>query len=138
MAETIQKGKNICTFGYGNRTSYSDLEAAISEYDIHLVVDVRKKPRGWSPLWSNFGLSKFCDSIGIEYLSKTALGNNSGNSKWLPPNPDEAESALNDVSIVSMNYSVLLLCAEKDWRRCHRAAVAERIADKTGNPVVHL
>ncbi|WP_448574242.1 DUF488 family protein [Trichothermofontia sp.] len=130
--------KLILTFGYGNRTSYEELRLALDKYKVSFVIDVRKKPRGWSAIWSAQKLSDFCNSVGVKYLSKTALGNESGCSHWVPPDEKEAEIALNDISSLSKDYNVLLLCAEKDWVKCHRVEVSEKILKKTGNKVVHI
>jgi uncharacterized protein (DUF488 family) len=128
----------ILTFGYGNRTNYIDLEDAISQHKVSILIDVRKKPRGWSAKWSAKSLSAFCESIGIDYLPQTALGNDSGKSNWIPPDKDKAEAALSEVSNISKQKNVLLLCAEKDWKRCHRVDVSEEIRSRTGNKVLHI
>lgn len=39
---------------------------------------------------------------------------------------------------VSKGASILLMCADADWRRCHRRHVAAQLARMTGTEVVHL
>ncbi|WP_017325407.1 DUF488 domain-containing protein [Synechococcus sp. PCC 7336] len=128
----------IYTFGYGNRSNYDDLRSALLENEISTLVDVRKNPRGWSAIWGAKKLASFCDSLGIEYLSKKDLGNDSGNSTWEPPDRALAEAALVDVSKLAERRNILLMCAEKDWNRCHRAEVSERVKTMVGAGVVHL
>lgn len=128
----------ILTFGYGNRTSYAELQSALKGHTVSYLIDVRKKPRGWSAIWGYQKLQDFCESIGITYISKRELGNDSGNSQWIPPDYEQAETALEDVSRIAEAHNILLLCAEKDWKRCHRTNISERLQSKTGNQVVHV
>jgi uncharacterized protein (DUF488 family) len=128
----------ILTFGYGNRTNYEELQSYIEKYNVAFLIDVRKKPRGWSTIWSAPKLSDFCESIKISYISKISLGNESGRSDWIPPDLKEAEKALREISKLAKQYNVLLMCAEKDWRKCHRTEVSERLKDKTKGQVLHL
>ena len=128
----------ILTFGYGNRTNYDDLRLAFNKYDVSFLIDVRKKPRGWSAIWNASKLSDFCESVGVSYLSKTALGNDSGTHNWTPPDLQAAKIELDNVSELSTHHNILLLCAEKKWQRCHRVEVSEHIKNKTGNEVLHL
>lgn len=130
--------KIILTFGYGNRTNYSDLSSVIEDYNVSFVVDIRKKPRGWSAIWNSSSLDNFCNSIGIQYISKVDLGNESGKSNWIPKDSGKAEVALEDISRLSEEHNILLLCAEKDWKRCHRTAVSVRLQDKTGHEILHI
>lgn len=128
----------IFTFGYGNRTNYDDLLAALEEHNISMLIDIRVKPKGWSAIWSAPKLSDFCESVGITYSSKKALGNTSGNSNWVPPSDEDAAIALSEVCDLSSEHNILLMCAEKDYKRCHRTAVSLHIQEQTGREVLHL
>lgn len=128
----------IVTFGYGNRSNYDDIKEVIHRYQVSYVIDVRKKPRGWSALWSSQQLNKLCESLNIHYLSKTALGNESGNKSWEPPDPQSAEEALTEVSKLLPANNILLLCAEKDPMRCHRVEVSQRIQSLSGAKLIHF
>ncbi|MCG9884726.1 MAG: DUF488 domain-containing protein [Cyanobacteria bacterium] len=129
---------SVFTFGYGNRKDYGELLFFLKTFNISAVIDVRLVPRGWSARWSARALETLCQSVGIQYLSKTALGNESGKRDWIPPDQEQAEQALQEVAAVARQGSVLLLCAELDWQRCHRTEVAERLRQNFGFPVQHL
>jgi uncharacterized protein (DUF488 family) len=129
---------SVFTFGYGNRKDYGELLFFLKDLGISAVIDVRRTPRGWSARWSARALEAFCQTLGVKYLSKTALGNESGKSNWIPPDHEQAEQALREVAAVLREGSVLLLCAELDWQRCHRTEVAERLHQGFGFPVQHL
>ncbi|UFP95821.1 DUF488 domain-containing protein [Gloeobacter morelensis] len=130
--------KAIFTFGYGNRKDHADLERYIKEHGIAYIVDVRRMPRAWGQLWYAEQLLDFCRRLGVDYVSKTALGNTSKNEHWIPFDWAKAEVALSEVGQFLADGSVLLLCAELDHRRCHRTGVAETLNRATDVPVKHL
>jgi len=132
------KNKYILTFGYGNRKGYEELTTYLDEFDVTSVIDVRLSPRAWSRKWYGEQIEKLCISKGIKYVSQTALGNTSGNHKWLPPNQEEANQGLQEVAQIAISGTILLMCAEKDWQRCHRTEVAKELEKLTNIPVKHL
>jgi hypothetical protein len=101
-------------------------------------VDVRERPRAWSRKWYGEKIQEFCNSNNVQYLSKTALGNTSGKANWIPPNQEEAEAALLEVTELAQMGNILLLCAEMDSRRCHRVDVANRLGELLSTTVKHL
>ena len=125
--------KEIYTFGYGNCTSIEPLLFLVNKYKIDLIVDVRARPRAWTPRWSAPYLSK---QLGNKYTSITELGNTSGNAKWIPPDLEEANKKM--IELCKMLSSVVLVCAEKDYRQCHRTEVAEKLSALTCATVRHL
>lgn len=126
----------IFTFGYGNRRNYDSLLSAIHENSITHLVDIRLKPSAWTRRWYGTEIAKFCQSINIQYISMPCLGNTSGKPEWIPPDPKAAAEGLQRLSEISKHNSILLLCAELDYRSCHRTAVAESI-QKLNNELVH-
>lgn len=128
----------ICTFGYGNRTNYDEILRYIKDLNIAYVIDVRRVTRAWSRIWYGDKLSAFCNSSNIKYISKTSLGNTSGNKKWVPENPESANKELVEVAEIIKESNVLLLCAEKDSKRCHRSEVANCLSSLTSIPIKHL
>jgi uncharacterized protein (DUF488 family) len=128
---------SVVTFGYGNRKNHDDIIKVILDYQVTYLIDVRKKPKGWSSMWSASGLTNLCQQLGIQYWSKTELGNDSGNRSWIPPNAEKAEIALSEIQRLLPNNNILLLCAEKDPDRCHRVEVSERIKALCGGDLVH-
>ena len=130
--------KYILTFGYGNRKNYEMFLDYLQIFNVMCVVDVRERPRAWSRKWYGEQIQNFCISQNIKYLSKTALGNTSGKANWIPPNQEEAEAALLEVTELAQRGNILLLCAEMDSRRCHRVDVANRLGELLSTPVKHL
>lgn len=130
--------KYILTFGYGNRKNYDVFLDYLQSFNVMCVVDVRSSPRAWSRKWYGEQIQNFCISQSIKYLSKTALGNTSGKANWIPPNQEEAEAALLEITELAQMGNILLLCAEMDSRRCHRVDVANRLGTLLCSPVKHL
>lgn len=128
----------ILTFGYGNRKNYDLLSSYIEDYDIKYLFDVRQKTTAWSRRWYGQEIANFCQKKGIEYTNDYSLGNTSGKSNWISPNPEQAEQALIDIAKIASSENILLLCAEMDFKRCHRTEVAERLQHMANTPVEHL
>ena len=133
------KEKLILTFGYGNRKDYDVFLKYIDEFKIAYVIDVRLSPRAWTRKWYGDAIEKICQSVNIQYLAKPTLGNTSGRSNWIPPEPTAAAETLSELAkIIASNGNVLLLCAELDYSRCHRVEVAEELEKLTNAAVKHL
>lgn len=128
----------ILTFGYGNRPNYDTLLDYIKQFNVSILIDVREKPRAWSRKWYGDQIHKFCNEQGIDYISDTSLGNVSGTNRWISPNPDKANEVLQDIAKKTQSKTVLLLCAEMDYRRCHRVEVAEQLQQLIDQPIQHL
>ncbi len=135
----LAEQKLILTFGYGNRKNYDQFLEYLKEYNVHFVIDVRSKPRAWSRKWYGDQIYKFCNLNNIQYISKTELGNESGNKNWIPPNKNEANLALQEVAKLAEEGTVLLLCAEMNHHRCHRLDVANHLKQLIpNNSIKHL
>jgi len=133
------KEKLILTFGYGNRKNYDLFLKYIDEFKVAYVVDVRLSPKAWTRKWYGDAIEKICQSVNIQYLAKPTLGNTSGRSNWIPPEPIAAAETLSELAkILASNGNVLLLCAELDYSRCHRVEVAEELEKLTNAAVKHL
>ena len=131
--------KLILTFGYGNRKDYDVFLKYIDEFKIAYVIDVRLSPKAWTRKWYGDAIEKICQSVNIQYLAKPTLGNTSGRSNWIPPEPTAAAETLSELAkILASNGNVLLLCAELDYSRCHRVEVAEELEKLTNAAVKHL
>ena len=139
MTFTIDtKEKLILTFGYGNRKDYDVFLKYIDEFKIAYVVDVRLSPKAWTRKWYGDAIEKICQSVNIQYLAKPTLGNTSGRSNWIPPEPTAAAETLSELAKILDSGNVLLLCAELDYLRCHRVGVAEELEKLTNAEIKHL
>lgn len=132
------KTNYILTFGYGNRSNYDAFLEYLEKFSVVCVVDVRINPRAWTRKWYGEAVEKICVSRGIKYISRTSLGNTSGQSNWISPDHMEAEKALLEVSEIVRTGSILLLCAEKDSSRCHRVDVANQLQRLIDASIEHL
>jgi uncharacterized protein (DUF488 family) len=108
------------------------------EFRIICVIDVRLRPRAWSRKWYGDALQQLCHSQNIQYVSKTALGNTSGDQSWIPPEKQEAEKTLSEVAKILKTGNILLLCAEMDSSRCHRSEIASKLKELTNASIKHL
>ncbi len=128
----------ILTFGYGNRKSYDDLLRYLELFDVKFVIDVRLNARAWTRRWYGQEIQKFCESVNVKYIAKNSLGNTSGKSNWVPPDREEANKTLIEISEIAQSQTTLLLCAEMRPAQCHRVDVAEQLHELTKTPVKHL
>ncbi len=129
----------LCTWGYQSR-SIENLLALIDDYQIGMIVDVRKRP--WSrfqpdfiepTLLKRFG-SYLLDGIYACYAGR--LGNDHKALPWMRQ-PDW-QKAVTELSARLNHHAILLLCLERDPANCHRAEVAQEIQKMSGCEVVHL
>lgn len=129
----------IFTFGYGNRIYPASLTELLMTEQAWLI-DVRERPKAWSVTWSKPSLRKYCeDVLRVPYMALEALGNTSGTPEWVPPDREAARAVLAQLAKdIGRNQSVVLMCAELDPTKCHRAKVAEELSKLTGQKVVHI
>jgi uncharacterized protein (DUF488 family) len=132
------KEKFILTFGYGNRKDYDVFLKYIDEFKITYVIDVRLSPKAWTRKWYGDAIEKTCQSKNVQYLSRPSLGNTSGRSNWIPPEPTAATETLSELAEILTGSNILLVCAEMDYLRCHRVEVAEELEKLTSATVKHL
>ncbi|RUS94004.1 hypothetical protein DSM106972_094750 [Dulcicalothrix desertica PCC 7102] len=138
ICKDINTNNYILTFGYGNRKDYDEFIQYLKSFDVRYVIDVRNSPRAWSRKWYGQEIQSCCESQNVKYISMPALGNTSGNSKWIPPSASLATQALEEVSKIIQSETCLLLCAELQSARCHRTEVALKLHELTKLPVRHL
>ena len=127
----------IFTFGYGNRKNYDLLTSYIEQNNIKYLFDVRRTTRAWTRVWYGQQISNFCQEKGIKYTNNSSLGNTSGKSNWVSPCPEEAEQGLKEIAEIANKENILLLCAEMDFKRCHRTEVANRLQNLSNTSVEH-
>ncbi len=128
----------IYTVGHSNR-SLEDLVALLRQAGIQVLVDVRRFPgsRRW-PWFQREALQAGVEAAGIRYvwLGKVLGG------YTRPPYPDYTTTARFQEGLEALEQwareaPVAILCAEKDWRHCHRRFIAQALSQR-GWEVVHL
>src|SRR5579859_6591531 len=118
----------LYTLGYADPTAAAQLERALW-HELVLVVDIRASPRSrWFPAWNRAALE---GRYGHHYTWEPRLGNVHYRHRelgiQLAPGHREAIEAL--ATLLCEGTNVVLLCACKDARTCHRSLVAKLIQD---------
>ncbi|HKG43441.1 MAG TPA: DUF488 domain-containing protein [Gaiellaceae bacterium] len=140
----------VLTIGHGRRPA-DELVAMLQEAGARTLVDVRRYPGSRrNPQFGQAALAAVLRKGGIEYRHAVELGGR------LSGEPGEerfpclrvaafrsyaariATSQWQDALAATLSESGLcLMCAETDWRRCHRRLIAELLTAR-GDEVVHL
>lgn len=126
----------IYTWGYQGRSVEALLEIVARE-GIDLVVDVRGNPHSRHPEWSKEALEQL---LGARYSWVGWLGDENYRDGGEPRLRDGRRGMQELGRLVSGGVGrVLLLCYERNWRVCHRQAVAEMARGRfPGAQVRHL
>jgi hypothetical protein len=113
------------TIGYTEADAASRIETYLSQPRSYLV-DIRYKPYSrWNPNWNRQALKV---RYGRQYVHMPGLGNVNYGKPGLPITLANPEQHLSDLATaINQGASYLLLCACKDYERCHRKTVYERI-----------
>jgi hypothetical protein len=118
--------ERLLTMGYAAPGSMERLEEFLSQEKV-MLVDIRFSPRSrWCPAWNKKALIERTDG---RYLHVPELGNRNYNQLGKPielagPLESARESL---VSLLQEGFSVMLLCACKDYEVCHRKVVYELV-----------
>ncbi len=128
----------VFTVGHSNR-SLQDLIVLLRVAGVQMVVDVRRFPgsRRW-PWFRQDALKVGLEVEGIHYVW---LGETLG-GYTRPPYPEYMATpafrqGLEALEQLARKEAVAILCAERDWRRCHRRFIAQALVAR-GWQVVHL
>lgn len=143
----------LLTVGHGNLTR-TELATLLTTGGLSLVIDVRRSPGSRRHPHVNRGeLEGWLPDLGIAYRWEEALG---GRRAAAPDSPhvalaDEAfrgyadhmasepfRDALASVVEAAHDRTVAVMCAEADWRRCHRQLIADAVVLLHDAAVGHL
>ena len=141
----------IATIGY-ERAPQGEVIARLQDAGIELLIDVRAVAASRRAGFSKTLLGGSLNAAGIDYLHLRDLGTpkpgreaaRKGYIREMRAIFDEhmttaaALGALEQAVAAAGERRVCLLCFELDPACCHRTAVAERIAARTGQPILHL
>ncbi len=139
------------TIGYEGAVLPAVLDA-LAGAGIELLIDVRAVAASRKPGFSKRLLAGSLLARGIGYLHLQALGTpKEGRQAVRAGDPgrmraifaahmkgDRAQAALAEATEAARAAPTCLLCFERDHRTCHRAILADLIAERTGQPIVHL
>lgn len=139
----------LFTLGYEG-ADLGDFLATLTQHNIDLLLDVRELPLSRRKGFSKTALSEALAGCGIGYRHERRLGSpkpvrqrlyRDGNyktffrdfGKHLKQQRDLLEELAEELT-----GNVVLVCYEKDYRTCHRTAVAEALAALTDAVPQHL
>ena len=141
----------IATIGY-ERSPQPEVIGRLQASGVELLIDVRAIASSRRAGFSKTLLGGSLNTAGIDYLHLRDLGTpkpgrqaaRAGRIGEMRAIFDEhmttaaALGALEQAIEAARERRVCLLCFELDPACCHRTAVAERIAARTGQPILHL
>lgn len=142
--------KKLWTIGY-ERVGQGAFVEALKEAGVKTLVDVREVANSRRAGFSKKSLAAALDDAGIGYVHMKALGTPKAgrlaaragdhetmaeifNGKLAEP---ESELALAELADMAKAGHVCIMCLEHDWKHCHRAIVAKRLA-KRGFKAEHI
>ena len=142
----------IYTVGHSTR-SLIELRSLLSSVGVTELVDVRSVPRSRRhPHFSGDALATELPVHGINYTHEPALGGfrrptaSSPNGGWQHEafrgyadhmRSEEFQAALKRLVDCGRTHTSALMCAEANWRRCHRRLIADALLVR-GWRVLHL
>ncbi len=119
----------IYTIGHSTRPIDSFI-AMLQSFNIAVVADIRSFPRSrWQPQYNQKALANSLQEAGIQYFHFPELG---GKADEQPRFSEKLESgALNEAVATLTNLAeerpLAYMCAEGDWRNCHRTVLSTHL-----------
>ncbi len=141
----------VMTIGY-ERADPGRLIAALRAAGARTLIDVRAVPASRKPGLSKRALAAAVEEAGLAYAHLVGFGNpkagrDAGKAgDWATfrrifaahMETGAAAAALAQATEIAAAGPVCLMCYERDPETCHRAIVADRLADMLGTGVRHL
>lgn len=126
----------IYTIGYGQLRNPEDLLSIAENLDT-VVADIRIRRTSRNPMWRGGNVDRVLGER-VVYIKELGNQNYKGanGSAYIPVDLATGLSRANDV--IREHGSIILLCACKGHRYCHRSDVAERLAFANGMDIEHL
>ena len=124
--DTVAPG-TLYTLGYATPGAAAELEQVMHDASV-LLIDIRERAQSrWWPVWNKKQLRA---RWGSRYTHEKQLGNINRRDRSLPvvfhgPAPEQSIAGI--AALLQQGYSVVLLCACKEYETCHRKVVAEMI-----------
>jgi uncharacterized protein (DUF488 family) len=132
--------KTIYTIGHSTHT-IDRFVSLLQANGIEILVDVRLYPGSQRlPHFNKPALQTALNSVGIEYIHFKELGGRLDEA--YKSYADYMQTELFQITIASLETIALTkplayMCAEADWRHCHRAKISEYMFEK-GWHVMHI
>ncbi len=145
----------VHTVGHSTR-SQEELIGLLKAAGVEVLVDVRSLPRSRrNPQFDAGSLEAALAGAGIGYRHLKALGGKRGRRAGEGPSPNAAwreaglrnyadyaltaefRGGLEALRQLARQRACAVMCAEADWRRCHRQIIADYLL-AAGDEVVHI
>ncbi|MCW3123549.1 MAG: hypothetical protein JWQ38_3041 [Flavipsychrobacter sp.] len=150
-SNTLSVLRTIYTIGHSTR-SIADFIAILQSFHIQVLADIRSMPGSkWQPQFNQSALDRSLKEAGIKYIHIPDLG---GKRKHIPSiNEDAASnkipgygtymkteqfwSGIEELESLARLEKVAYMCAEADWRHCHRSLVSDYLHTRSWE-VLHI
>lgn len=127
MNESRTLPGTLYTLGYATPGALAELEEVMQDESV-LLIDIRLRAGSrWWPAWNKKQLRARWAG---RYTHEKRLGNINYRDRSLPVvlhGPHIEQAIEGAVSLLQVGFSLVLLCACKDYDTCHRKVVAEMI-----------
>ncbi|WP_442794444.1 DUF488 domain-containing protein [Pelobium manganitolerans] len=147
-----QKPQTIWTIGHSTQSA-EDFLAILQQYQIELLVDVRRYPGSRKfPQFNSQTLQGLLAINGINYFHLKSLGGRrrpnpeSKNTAWRHPafrayadfmETDEFKKGIKKLEVLGQSQRAVIMCSEVLWWRCHRSLIADYLKAE-GWRVMHI
>lgn len=121
--------QTIFTSGHGSR-SFVDLMDLLLTVDFEVLLDVRSRPRSRYSWFNRAYLESF---LGEKYLWLPSLG---GLDKNITE--EQFQAGIDHLTELAKVKRVVVMCSEKDFKRCHRHTKLEPELRLQGFNIIHL
>jgi len=129
--------KQIFSIGHSNRTLVEFIDI-LKSYGIEAIADIRSYPRSKrNTHFDREALERELPASGIEYVWIKELGGMRGGGYEEHMNTPGFEAGLNALAALGSGKKTAFMCAELDWRRCHRGFVSQALHSR-GWEVLHI
>ena len=139
----------LFTIGYEG-ASIEDFVGTLQSMGVDLLLDVRELPISRRAGFSKRSLQQHLADAGIDYQHERSLGSpkpvrdelkRTGNYETFFRKFDihlRSQQETLDRLTTDLRGSVALMCFERDYRECHRSAVARELGNLAGLKPVHI
>ena len=129
--------KQIFSIGHSNRV-LGELVSILKHYGIEALADIRSYPRSKrNTQFDRESLERELPAAGVEYGWIKELGGMRGGGYEEYMNTPGFAAGLNALATLASGKKTAFMCAELDWRRCHRGFVSQALHSR-GWEVLHI
>jgi len=136
----MPESKNIWTIGHSNQNIYSFIATLIS-FEIKVLADIRRFPVSKRyPQFNKKELADVLEKIGIEYRHLEDLGGKlkEGQGSYIDYMQTlQFREEAKHLEEIAREKRTAFMCAEANWRNCHRAHLSDYLKARDWE-VVHI